>query len=175
MKKLTLSVAAIAGLSMACHAQAGDYLYSGSETTITLNPGTYDIAAYGAQGGFGYTRAGGLGAEMEAQFSFAAAVNLTILVGGGGGSGNNSGGGGGGYGGGGGGTQYNGGGGGGGSLIDTSAIMELADISGVASPDDSPDGEIMITAVPEPSSLTMAGVGIGSMLVSGFRRMIRRR
>ena len=32
--------------------------------------------------------------------------------------------------------------------------MVLAEISGVASPDDSPNGEIIITAVPGPSTLT---------------------
>ena len=38
---------------LASSAQTGIYLFSGSETTITLNPGTYDITAYGAQGGSG--------------------------------------------------------------------------------------------------------------------------
>ena len=36
---------------IASSAQAGIYLFTGSETTITLNPGIYDITAYGAQGG----------------------------------------------------------------------------------------------------------------------------
>ena len=37
------------------------YLFTGSETNITLNPGAYNITAYGAQGGgySGYN--GGLG------------------------------------------------------------------------------------------------------------------
>src|ERR1035441_4845075 len=48
---------------LAGYAQTGQYLFTGSETTITLNPGLYYITAYGAQGGTG----GGLGAEMEAQ------------------------------------------------------------------------------------------------------------
>ena len=45
-------------------AQTGTYLYSGSEQTITLDPGTYNITAYGAQGG----NSAGLGAEMEGKF-----------------------------------------------------------------------------------------------------------
>ena len=253
---------------LAGSAQPGIYLFSGSETTITLNPGTYDITAYGAQGGGGFNSSGGLGAEMEGQFSFATVTTLTLLVGGdgeaggyvggggggsfvvngsrplvvaggGGGAGNGfngylglvttsggsggngeygggggyvggsggsggygGGGGGGGYSGngmaglgeaggggggsflgggvqfygggggggysGGGGGGYEGGGGGGGSIIDSSAIMVLAEVSGVASPDDSPNGEVIITAVPEPTSLALAGLsGLSLML---FRR-----
>lgn len=79
--------------------------------------------------------------------------------GGGGGDGGFGGGGGGGYAGGGGGGGYSGGGGagspdlgfcssgGGGSYIDSSAIATLTKISGVASPDGSPNGEIIITLV----------------------------
>ena len=52
---------------LAGSAQTGIYLYTGSETPITLNPGTYNITAYGAQGGGGF---GGLGAEMSGEFSF---------------------------------------------------------------------------------------------------------
>ena len=83
------------------------------------------------------------------------------------------GGGGGGYSGGGGGGDgvdggYNGGGGGGGSIIDSSGIV-LAEVSGVASPDDpTGNGEIIITAVPEPTSLALAGLGGLSLLL--FRR-----
>ena len=36
---------------LACSAQTGAYLFTGSETNITLGPGTYNIIAYGAQGG----------------------------------------------------------------------------------------------------------------------------
>ena len=63
-------------------ASAQTFTYTGSETSVPLQPGTYDITAYGAQGGSGYNSGGGLGAEMEAQFNFATATNLTILVGG---------------------------------------------------------------------------------------------
>jgi hypothetical protein len=79
-------------------AQTVKYLYSGSEQILTLNAGIYDITAYGAYGGnVSYPGAGG--AEMEAQFNFATAVNLTLLVGGAGGSSPYAGGGGGGGGG----------------------------------------------------------------------------
>jgi hypothetical protein len=300
---------------LACSAQTGDYLYNGpgtywtewegSEDTITLSPGLYDITAYGAAGGGahgngyandGYANSGGLGAEMEGEFSFSTTVNLTLLVGGaggfgsggftapdayyvydwgggggggsfvvngntpllvagGGGGGGQSGGGGngsiyagsgnggtgsygygggggagyssngvayalssglsylnggrggfgtgasyygeggsgnGGYGGGGGGVYGGGGGGGysggngggyfsvgtyetggfsgdgGGSIIDSSAIAILTEVSGVASPDGSPNGEIIITAVPEPAMLALGGLGGLSLLL--FRR-----
>jgi len=73
--------------------------------------------------------------------------------GGGGGGGTLGGGGGGGYSGGGGGNGYGtfgfaggSGGGGGGSYIASSATADLTVASGVASPDDSPNGEIIITA-----------------------------
>jgi hypothetical protein len=288
---------------LAGSAQTGIYLFSGSEMTITLNPGTYDITAYGAQGGSGSARVlgfnnGGLGAEMEGQFSFTAPTTLTLLVGGsgislvngyggggggggsfvvtgsnplviagggggglgaggsgltgttggtggdfnggifngGGGSGGNGGsggtyagygygvsggggggyfsdggsggssflhggaggvgnnrsngvgggtGGGGGFGGGAGGGFYGGGGGGGysggggggnngggggGSIIDSSAIMVLSEVSGVASPDGSPNGEIIITSVPEPSALGLLVVGVTTVL--GYRRRV---
>lgn len=65
---------------------------------------------------------------------------------GGGGGGYGGGGGGGGYSGGGGGGQLSGGGGGG-SYVDTSAIADLTEASGVASPDGFPNGEVTITAV----------------------------
>lgn len=73
---LVLQFGALAGF-----AQTGINLYTGSETTITLNPGTYDITAYGAQGGACSSR-GGLGAQMEGEFNFGNATTLTLLVGG---------------------------------------------------------------------------------------------
>ncbi len=65
--------------------------------------------------------------------------------GGGGGAG-----GGGGYSGGGGGN-YGDGGGGAGSIIDSSAITTITEANSVASPNGSPNGEIIITAVPLPN------------------------
>jgi hypothetical protein len=285
--------------SLASYAQVGTYLFTGSESTVTLNPGIYNITAYGAQGCGSLTGGGvgGLGAQMSAQFYFPGVTTITLLVGGGGivgysssgggaggggggsfvalgssplliagggggsgvngtsgspgligtsggsglgyaagvggsngnggggsdgsggggffgngGSGNsvplpnygssflNGGGGGagyqyvgnGGYGGGGGGGPYGGGGGGGysgggcggyfgsvgnicgggggGSYIDPSAQMVLAAISGIASPDGSRNGEIIITAVPEPTTLALVGLGATALMARGRRR-----
>jgi hypothetical protein len=58
------------------------YQYIGVETNITLNPGTYIITAYGAQGGNGNGGPGGLGAEMSGRLTFSAFTTLTLLVGG---------------------------------------------------------------------------------------------
>jgi hypothetical protein len=287
---ITLALAAVLLAALKCEAQTGIYLFAGSETTITLNPGTYDITAYGAQGGYGENYSGGLGAEMEGKFDFTTATTLTLLVGGsgrvnygggggggsfvvngrtplvvagggggagqdsgggsgstassggnsydgeggtggnggsggtgggggggyggdggagqgnggvyytgfggssflnggaggsggdgGGGSGGFGGGGGGGYGnfytgGGGGGGGYSGGGGGnfytggggGGSIIDSSAIAAVAEVSGVASPDGSPNGEVIINAVPEPTILGLVAISVLPLLL--FRR-----
>ena len=104
------SHSALGGLSIAVvlhwgvlagSAQTNQYLFSGSKTNITLNPGTYIITAYGAQGGGGGGyggpgSVGGRGAEMSAQFNFSASTTLTLLVGGDGGYGDGGSGGGGG-------------------------------------------------------------------------------
>ncbi len=201
---VALTVAAMMRFGMlVCSAQTDQYLYTGSETTITLDPGIYDITAYGAQGSGTYDGGGGLGAEMEAEFSFSTSTQLTLLVGGaggasasssdgggggggsfligyggggygGGGGGGVSGGGGGGGGyGGGGGSGEGGGGGGGGSYIDSSGTI-LDEVSGVASPDDSPNGEIIITEVSEvPEPTTLALVGLSGLSLSLFCRQRR--
>jgi len=64
-------------------------LFTGSEKTTSLGPGTYDITAYGADGGYSTIlgHSGGLGAEMEAQFNFTSSMTLTLMVGGAGGDG----------------------------------------------------------------------------------------
>ena len=81
---LSLAVAMQLGM-LAGSAQTNKYLFSGSETNITLNPGTYIITAYGAPGGANmFGTGGGLGAEMSAEFNFSAPTTLTLLVGGGG-------------------------------------------------------------------------------------------
>ena len=282
----------------ASSAQTGIYLYTGSESTITLNPGLYDITAYGAQGGGSsyFGSVGGLGAEMRGDFNCSASTTLIRLVGGagagsfigcgggggsfvvegstplviagggggssvygnsdastgtsggdgggefvggiftgsaggtggsggvsitvtsgyyGGGAGgggfygdgdygqdcdgggsflsggsggsasyldgyyaNGGYGGGGGYGGSGGGGGYSGGGsggdfgdgGGGGSIIDSSAITVLSEVSGVASPNGSPNGEVIIRAVPVPEPLTLALAGLSGLSLLLFCR-----
>ena len=80
-----IAMAVVLQLGMlAASAQTNIYLYTGSETNITLPPGTYIITAYGAPGD-GYENAGGgYGAEMSAEFNFSTSTNLTLLVGGGG-------------------------------------------------------------------------------------------
>jgi len=95
LRGISIAVAMQLGM-LAASAQTNIYLTTGYETNITLAAGTYNITAYGAQGGTGSGGSGGLGAEMGAQFSFTQATNLTLLVGGTGVSWNSYGGGGGG-------------------------------------------------------------------------------
>jgi hypothetical protein len=85
---LAIAVALQMGM-LAGSAQTNIYLFSGSETNITLPPGTYIIAAYGADGGSGYSgyNAGGVGDWVSAVFNFSMSTNLTLLVGGRGGDG----------------------------------------------------------------------------------------
>src|ERR1035438_8745826 len=93
-----LAIAVILQLGvLAGSAQTNIYLFSGSKTNITLNPGTYIITAYGAMGGgtAGGNFIGGYGAEMSAEFNFSTSTTLILLVGGYGGYGDVGGGGGG--------------------------------------------------------------------------------
>src|SRR5204863_6630185 len=87
---------------LASSAQTNTYLFTGSKTNITLNPGHYQITVYGGQGARGgYTAyRGGMGAQMSAEFSFPNPSTLTLLVGGAGHS-----------------QDFEGGGGGGGSFV----------------------------------------------------------
>jgi len=76
------------------------YSFTGSIQTVTVaTTGTYDITAYGAQGGAGFHTSGGYGAEIEGTFTLTAGERLEIVVGGHGISASSAGGGGGGGGG----------------------------------------------------------------------------
>ena len=81
MKTAKMFIVAVLELGLlAGSARADIYLYSGSNTNVTLNPGTYIITAYGAAGGDA-AEIGGRGAKMSAEFSFSAPTTLTLLVG----------------------------------------------------------------------------------------------
>jgi hypothetical protein len=90
--------AAMLGLLSISAAHAQIFYDTGSEQTVVLAPGTYDITTYGAQGGAlpSQPSPGGLGAEMSGEFTFATSTTLTILVGGTGSASAGGGGGGGG-------------------------------------------------------------------------------
>ena len=86
LKAICLVAATVLFGALTGSAQTGQYLFTGSETNITLNPGNYEITAYGAQGGSnGDNYSGGLGAQMEAGFHFTSVTPLILLVGGAGG------------------------------------------------------------------------------------------
>jgi hypothetical protein len=125
----------------------------------------------GGDGGYSYGGGGGGGFLSNGGYGYGSGGGGGFADGGNGGAGGYSGGGGGfggggggvavtfagaTFGGGGGGGGYSGGGGGtsggdsggGGSIIDSSAIAILAEVSGIASPDDPANGEIIITTVP---------------------------
>ena len=80
------------------------YKYSGKSQSVSIGQsGTYDITAYGGQGGAGGdSSGGGLGAEEGGAFQLTAGEKLKIIVGGAGGAGGNA---------------YSGGGGGGATAI----------------------------------------------------------
>lgn len=86
-----------------------DFAYTGAEQTIELDPGTYLLEAWGAQGGGG---SGGLGGYASGKIALAAVTTLRVYVGGrasgitGGWNGGGNGGGGSGQAGGGGGTDF---------------------------------------------------------------------
>ena len=121
----------------------GQFVF-GTATNLTILVGGIGLTGTGDGGGGGGT------------FVFGGSTPLVIAGGGGGCNQNTDGGNGltgtngdngkGSWAGGGGSGGY-GGGGGGGSYIDSSAVAVVNETSGVASPDDSPNGEIIITAV----------------------------
>jgi hypothetical protein len=106
---------------------------------------SFETGGNGGNGGYGYGF-GGFGGGGGGSGGGGYLAN-----GGGGGGGGNSGGGGGGT---------DGGGGGGGSIIDSSAITILTEVSGIASPDDSTNGEIIIIALP-PTLAIRTGAAFG--------------
>ena len=102
---LVIAVALQLGM-LAGSAQTNIYLFSGSETNITLPQGTYIITTYGAWGGWyeNIIDSASGGAEMSGEFNFSAPTTLTLLVGGVGGNVSTV-------------YNYDGGGGGGGSFV----------------------------------------------------------
>jgi hypothetical protein len=118
----------------------GNFSGSGGSSFETGgNGGNGGLSYYTPGGGGGYGGGGGGGGEY----------------------GYGGGGGGGGYSGGGGGGGYEAYGGGGGSIIDSSAIAILTEVSGVASPDGGYSGEIIITAVPTPLAIITTHAAFG--------------
>jgi hypothetical protein len=98
MKKLLLAGASLLALTAASSsARATVFGFTDAPVDWTVpDTGTYDIVAYGAQGGIGDLASGGLGAEIGGDFNLAAGDRLEIFVGGMGGNGPGGGGGGGG-------------------------------------------------------------------------------
>ena len=102
MKRLLLTGTAILGLAASGSAAADpiDFTYTGSLVDFTVpTTDTYQILAYGAQGGNAVanltTGPGGLGAEIGGDFTLTAGETLQIAVGGVGANGGSGGGGGG--------------------------------------------------------------------------------
>jgi hypothetical protein len=105
MKLVLLAGTALLGLASSeptAHAQRVDFTYTGQLVTWTVpKTGTYQIIAFGAQGGNGVSMGGALGmggrgAEIGGDFSLTAGESLQIAVGGAGEGGGETGGGGGG-------------------------------------------------------------------------------
>jgi hypothetical protein len=87
MKRLLLAGTAVLALAVsgsAAHAQRFNFTYTGKLVTFTVpETGTYQILAFGAQGGSDpFTGAGGRGAEIGGNFSLTAGEVLQIAVGG---------------------------------------------------------------------------------------------
>lgn len=126
MKRLLLAGIALLALAIgepAAHAQRANFTSSGKVVTFTVpTTGLYQIVAFGAQGGAGIggqqggppmPLAGGLGAEIDGDFSLVTGQVLQIAVGGAGMAGTSSGP-----------NQVTTGGGGGGSfVIDTAPLV----------------------------------------------------
>jgi hypothetical protein len=163
-----------------------DFPYTGSLVTFTVpTTDTYQILAFGAQGGPGISllpARGGRGAEIGGDFGLTAGESLQIAVGGVGGDGT---------------TAHDaplgprslGGGGGGGSFVVGPGNTPLVIAGGGGGSFDAGDnqilmadfqtgyGEVIITElaaeVPEPASIALLGVGVVSFL--GLVRLPRYR
>jgi hypothetical protein len=66
----------------AARAAAVTFNYTGADVSYTINPGTYRITVYGAQGGGTLGSSGGVGAEASAIYKIGQTLNLRIGVGG---------------------------------------------------------------------------------------------
>src|ERR1700722_4948527 len=76
-----LACIATVALASGAHADVVTFKYTGSYTNYTIDPGTYKITAYGAQGGDA-NWTGGSGAIASAIYRIGQAVDLRIGVGG---------------------------------------------------------------------------------------------
>ena len=136
---------------LAGSAQTNKYLFTGSETNITLNPGAYIISAYGAPGGGpGPKSYGGLGAEMSAEFTFSKSTALTFLVGGAGDDYQGD-------------RPISGGGGGGGSyVIEGSTPLVVAGGGGGVGGNNSGDNGSVSANGDDANSLNIPGIPVGA-------------
>ena len=81
------SVLALFAWDPAAQAAPFDFTYTGSLVTFTVPvTGTYQIVAFGAQGGSNSLDPGGMGAEIGGDFDLTAGDKLQIAVGGAGGN-----------------------------------------------------------------------------------------
>jgi len=115
-----LMLMALAASEPAAHAQQFIFAYTGNLVTFTVPiKGTYQIIAFGAQGGESIAGqspgAGGRGAEIGGEFSLTAGESLQIAVGGAGMAGS---------------VTFTGGGGGGGSFVVSPGNTPLVIASG---------------------------------------------
>ena len=147
-------------------AGGGGGFYSGGTDGGSIFEYGYNWA--GGGGGGSFLNGDGGGAAGNTAYPGVGPSSGGGYGGGGGGGNDGGGGGGGGYSGGGGGAGYSGGGGGG-SIIASSAMTNLAKVSGIASPDNSPNGEIIIVLVstgPIPPVIT-TNPASASVLIGG--------
>ena len=110
------SLLALLAWDPAARAVPFDFTYTGSLVTFTVpTTDTYQITAFGAQGGSGAYAGGGRGAEIGGDFALTAGEVLQIAVGG---AGSNQ--------------LYGGSGGGGGSFVIGPGLLGFTGFTGVA-------------------------------------------